>query len=153
MNLLEQLEARGVAVTEDAGVLNVHAPRGLARDIRLVLIEHKDEVLHILWLREWLAYLAERPARDSDPRDDLAADTIAWSRLLRLAYAQGDDLGPTLKGFRAMGAGLAFSLGNWRLTQGEISAEDYAEWRAAYLLPVGRRVMALLDALGGGDVP
>ncbi len=91
----------------------------------------------------------------ADPRPDLAADTVLWSRLLpSVAQLEGPacyncrSLLGALRGLRCEGAGLERQGGRVRLVPGYMDPEDYAEKRRIWLVPHAAVLTAALVELG-----
>jgi hypothetical protein len=87
-----------------------------------------------------------------DPRPDLAADSAAWSHLLRLAFDTDghDPLGcyGVLDGLRCCGAGLERTeRGGWKLVAGAMDPNEYAADRERWLISRRREIAELLRRL------
>ncbi len=89
--------------------------------------------------------------RIADPRPDLVGDTAAWQQLLVSAadaLGEADNLFGVLLGLRCCGAGLVEDEHEtWRITHGEMPADDYERDRTTWLMPRKREVADLLRRL------
>jgi hypothetical protein len=86
-----------------------------------------------------------------DPRPDLRRDSEWWTSLLMLAYIPGpaDPQGVfgVLHGLRCLGASLARSNRQLRISHGEIPEAEYADLRRDWLVPQGTTISQLLSVL------
>lgn len=93
--------------------------------------------------------------KPQDPRPELSEDSSRWERLLSMAYQlpeeDMDGVYGTLLGFRCMGARIFQINGKMTITHGEIDVEQYKRDRETYLMPVAKKVAALMARLGGND--
>lgn len=87
----------------------------------------------------------------TDPRPELSEDSIAWAKLLTLAYALDeydmDGAYGALLGIRCLGAKLEQVAGKWRIVRGQIDEAEYQGIRARYLLPNIAKIQGLMEGL------
>src|SRR5262249_10311086 len=140
--LLAALRERDVrlAATPE-GRLRFDAPRGAVTPaLREALRARRAQVLALV--RAWRlppgplgVLLTEAPPATpadpaADPRPDLAADSPAWTTLLRLAYArdggQADGGFVRLRGVRSLGAHLRRRGRGWSVAPGEVGQPEWA---------------------------
>jgi len=165
--ILERLEALGVTVllTGDCDhPLRLGPADRIPLELRPEVVAHKAELAALVAARPpskaWADPVpppVERPP--SDPRPELAADSLAWAHLLAYASTDRSDfagLYGVVHGARCGGALLSFTHGRWRveprIDQTELVSiwHDQAAWeadRGQYLVPHRERLTALLRLL------
>ena len=156
-DILDDLRRRQFSVTVQGGQLLIRPAGRLQPDDREHIAANRDELVSLL--AEPVGYEADgvcrgdisKSARTTDPRPDIVSDSAAWQQLLVIAAEElgvFDELFGVLLGLRACGVGLQRAQdGSWRITAGEMDADEYAVDREPWLMPRKREVAHLLRRL------
>lgn len=160
VELLEELHRLGVSATlTPAGKVHIEPSKLVPDPMWPELRGHRDELAALVAppSKAWADPVpppVERPP--SDPRPELAADSLAWAHLLAYASTDRSDfrgLYGVVHGARCGGAQLSFTHGPWRIEPRIDPTElvsiwhDQAAWeadRGRYLMPHRERLTALL---------
>jgi len=143
MTVLAQCADRGITLTMRGDELEYGASDPLPPELLAGLREYKAEILE--GKGQWRLFLFERPLPTDDPRPDLATDSRLWWSLLNLAWGHDHELWASLHGLRCMGARLEMHERRLVLARGSyITTEEYAAWRAEYLLPKAELLQRLI---------